>query len=67
MIDSLVSAVEILKNNWEIYEVDEMKIPIAENYRAFEKYSYRISYKIDSEKIYIIRVKHTNRNPKFYR
>jgi plasmid stabilization system protein ParE len=67
VVDSLISAVEILKNSWEIYETDEMRIPVDENYRAFEKFSYRISYKIDSEKIYILRIRHTSRNPKFYR
>jgi plasmid stabilization system protein ParE len=66
VIDSLVASVEILKNNWEIYETDEMRIPIDENYRAFEKFSYRISYKIDLENIYIIRVRHASRNPKNY-
>lgn len=66
VIDSLVSAVAILKKNWEIYEVDEMKIPFAENHRAFEKFNYRISYKIDSNIIYIIRIRHTSRNLKFY-
>ena len=67
VIDSLVTSVEILKNNWEIYEMDEMRIPIDESYRAFEKFSYRISYKIDESKIYILRIRHTSRNPKFYR
>jgi plasmid stabilization system protein ParE len=66
-LDALVSAVEILKDSWEIYETDEMRIPINENYRAFEKFSYRISYRIDPEKIYILRIRHTSRNPKFYR
>lgn len=66
VIDSLVASVEILKNNWEIYETDEMRIPIDKNYRAFEKFSYRISYKIDLENIYIIRVRHASRNPKNY-
>lgn len=67
VIDILVVSVEILKNSWEIYEIDEMRIPIDENYRAFEKFSYRISYKIDFDKIYVLRVRHTSRNPKFYR
>jgi plasmid stabilization system protein ParE len=67
VIDSVVSSVEILKTNWEIFETDEMRIPKDENYRAFEKFSYRISYKITPEIIYIIRVRHTSRNPKFYR
>jgi hypothetical protein len=66
VINSVVFSVEILKARWEIYETDEMRIPKNENYRAFEKFSYRISYKITSEIIYIIRVRHTSRNPKFY-
>lgn len=44
-----------------------MRIPNDENYRAFEKFSYRVSYKIDFDKIYVLRVRHTSRNPKFYR
>ncbi len=67
VLDALVSAVEILKYSWEIYETDEMRIPVNENYRAFERFSYRISYRIDSEIIYILRIRHTSRNPKFYR
>ncbi len=67
VIDTLATSVEILKSNWEIYEVDEMRVPIDENYRAFEKFNYRISYKIDLDKIYILRVRYTSRNPKFYR
>ena len=65
VIDLLIASVEILKENSEIYEVDEMKFPIDINYRAFEKFSYRISYRINTEIIYIIRVRHTSRNPKF--
>jgi plasmid stabilization system protein ParE len=67
VIDSIVNSVLILKTGWEIYETDEMRIPINEKYRAFEKFSYRISYKITKKVIYIIRVRHTSRNPKFYK
>ena len=67
IIDSIVNSVEILKTNWEIYETDEMRIPINENYNAIEKSNYRVSYKITNEIIYIIRVRHTGRNLKFYR
>ena len=41
VVDTLIVSVEILKSNWEIYEIDEMRVPIDENYRAFEKFSYR--------------------------
>jgi plasmid stabilization system protein ParE len=67
VIDSLTDSVKMLETNWDIFEKDEMRIPIDENYRAFEKFSYRISYKITNEFIYIVRVRHTGRNPKFYR
>ena len=67
IIDTLYESVEILKKNWEIYEIDEMRIPIDINYRAFEKFNYRISYKIDFEIIYILRIRHTSRNPKFFK
>jgi len=67
VIDSIVNSVLVLKTDWEIYETDEMRIPINENYRAFEKFSYRISYKITKKIIYIIRVRHSSRNPKFYK
>lgn len=64
IIDSLYNSVSILSTNWEIYELDEMKIPNHINYRAYEIYSYRISYKITSKEIHILRIRHTSRNPK---
>ncbi len=67
VIDSLSDSVKILETNWNIFETDEMRIPVNENYRAFEKFSYRISYKITTEFIYILRVRHTSRNLKFYK
>ncbi|WP_426486716.1 type II toxin-antitoxin system RelE/ParE family toxin [Flavobacterium sp. 2] len=41
-----------------------MKIPNHKNYRAYEIYSYRISYKITSTEIHILRIRHTSQNPK---
>ena len=66
VIDTLTNSVKILATSWKIFEIDEMRSPIDDNYRAFEKFSYRISYKITTNFIYIIRVIHTSRNPKFY-
>jgi plasmid stabilization system protein ParE len=66
VVDAIVDAVSILKTHWEIYEIDEMRQPKDVNYRAFEIYSYRISYKITIDTIYIIRVRHTSRNPKVF-
>ncbi|WP_264536720.1 type II toxin-antitoxin system RelE/ParE family toxin [Flavobacterium sp. N1736] len=64
VIDKIYNSVTILKTNWEIYELDEMKISNNGDYRAFEIYSYRISYKISTDKIQILRIRHTSRNPK---
>jgi len=66
VVDGITDAVEILKTKFEIYEVDELRIPINQNYRAFEKFSYRISYKITNDSIYIIRVRHASRKQKYY-
>jgi plasmid stabilization system protein ParE len=64
VIDTIYNSVSILKTNWEIYELDEMKSLNDGNYRAFEIYSYRISYKITPTSIHILRIRHTRRNPK---
>ncbi|RED26204.1 plasmid stabilization system protein ParE [Flavobacterium cutihirudinis] len=64
IIDSLYNSVSILGTNWEIYELDELKIPNHINYRAYEIYNYRISYKITLKEIHILRIRHTSRNPK---
>ncbi len=66
VVDALVNSVTILKNKWEIYETDEFRIPKDNSYRAFEKFNYRISYKIDLKKVYIIRIRHSSRTSKFY-
>ena len=66
VIQNIMDAVSILNKNSEIYETDEMKYSKEDNFRAFEIYKYRISYKITSDTIYILRVRHTSRNPKFY-
>ena len=64
VIDKIYNSVTILSTNWEIYELDEMKISNKGDYRAFEIYSYRITYKITLKQIQILRIRHTSRNPK---
>jgi plasmid stabilization system protein ParE len=66
VIQNIMDSVSILNKNSEIYETDEMKYSKDPNLRALEIYKYRISYKITSDTIYILRVRHTSRNPKFY-
>lgn len=64
VIDAIYNSVTILNTNWEIYELDEMKISNNGNYRAYEIYSYGITYKITPKEIHILRIRHTSRDPK---
>ncbi|WP_281234736.1 type II toxin-antitoxin system RelE/ParE family toxin [Flavobacterium gelatinilyticum] len=64
VIDTIYNSAAILQSSSEIYELDEMKIDNNGNYRAYEIYSYRISYKTTQKEIHILRVRHTSRNPK---
>ena len=74
--DSLVNAErvreEILKitknlpDHPEKYPPDKFKKANTGNYRAFEKYSYRVAYKITEQKIIILRVRHVKQEPKEY-
>ena len=63
IVETIYNSVSILKSNSEIYEWDEMKQPNTKDYRAYEIYNYRVSYKI-THLIYILRIRHTSRNPK---
>lgn len=47
----------------EIYNLDRFKNNNDGNYRAFEKYSYRVTYKVKETEIIILRVRHTSREP----
>ena len=50
----------------EIFSLDRFKKNNDGNYRAFERYSYRISYKVKETQIIILRVRHTSRLPLEY-
>lgn len=49
-----------------IFSLDRFKKNNDGNYRAFEKYSYRITYKVKETQIIILRVRHTSRMPLEY-
>jgi len=74
--DSLINAErvreEILKltrglpDHPEKYPTDKFKKSNNGNYRVFEKYSYRVTYKITEQEIIILRVRHVKQEPKEY-
>jgi plasmid stabilization system protein ParE len=50
----------------EKYPPDKLKKENPGNYRAFEKYSYRIAYKHTDQEIRILRISHVKQEPKTY-
>lgn len=63
VINKLFVSSDILENHPEIYALDRFKINNNGTYRAYEVYSYRISYRILANEIRILSVRHTSREP----
>lgn len=56
----------VLKTNPYIFEADQLKDNNDGTYRAFVVYSYRISYRFIDNRILILRIRHTSREPLEY-
>ena len=63
---TILKTISELIINPEIYEQDRFKKENDGNYRAFEKFNYRIVYRITETQIRILRVRHTSREPLKY-
>ena len=66
LINKIYNSVNILRRNYEIYRPDIYKSLNDGNYRAYEIFHYRISYKVSNDIIFIISVRHTSMNPREY-
>jgi len=55
-----------LPDHPEKYPPDKLKKDNPGNYRAFEKYSYRVAYKHTEKEIKILRIRHVKQEPKEY-
>lgn len=66
VITEIYESTEILADSPEIYKLDALKENNKGNIRAYEKHTYRISYLIEEEAIYIIRVRHARKEPLEY-
>ncbi|WP_276502398.1 type II toxin-antitoxin system RelE/ParE family toxin [Terrimonas pollutisoli] len=74
--DSLESAVKVrdelidisieLSRHPEMFPPDKYKTNNDGNWRAFEKYHYRISYRVMPTEIRVARMRHTSRSPRKY-
>ncbi len=61
--DTLLEMIGKLPSHPTRYTLDRFKLNNPGNYRAFEKYSYRVTYRHTPEEIYILRIRHVKRNP----
>lgn len=66
IIREIYESASILATNSEIYKLDTLKTNNKGNIRAYEKHTYRISYLIEEETIYIIRIRYARKEPLIY-
>jgi len=64
--EAIITEVEALVENPEKHPHDKLKSNNKGNYRAFETHSYRVSYRITSTTIRILRIRHVKQRPKKY-
>ena len=62
----LLSETRRLSDHPGLYPLDKYKRDNAGNYRAFEKHSYRISYRHTEKEVRILRVRHVKQEPRMY-
>ena len=63
VVDELTRIADQLPAQPEMFPADKFKKNNDGNWRAFEKYHYRISYLITPKEIRIVRMRHTSRTP----
>ena len=64
--ENIISRIENLVDNYNIYPIDKYKKDNDGSYRAFEVDDYRVSYRVEKSQIKIIRIRHTSRKPLKY-
>lgn len=64
--EGITNVVDSLPSNPEKHPPDKFKKNNPGNYRAFERYSYRIAYKHTEHEIRILRMRHVKQEPKEY-
>jgi len=66
IIPEILNLVKNFKFNSEIYSIDKFKTDNDGSFRAFEKFHYRVSYRVTDIDVRILRIRHTSKNPKEY-
>ena len=63
IITEVYESVSILATNPEIYKLDPLKNNNNGIVRFYEKHTYRISYLIEEEAVYIVRIRYARKEP----
>ncbi|OOQ61849.1 type II toxin-antitoxin system RelE/ParE family toxin [Mucilaginibacter pedocola] len=63
VLNTLIDCTFELSANPEKYTFDKFKKNNDGTWRAFEKYKYRISYRVMGDEIIIVRIRHTKMSP----
>ncbi|NDV14551.1 type II toxin-antitoxin system RelE/ParE family toxin [Muricauda sp. TY007] len=66
VITEIHNSVNILATDPEIYKLDTLKRGNKGNVRVYEKFSYRISYLVEENAVYILRVRYARKEPLEY-
>ena len=64
--EEILTTILRLPENPEKYSPDRFKKNNRGNYRAFEKHSLRVAYKITNKEIKILRIRHVKQEPMNY-
>ncbi len=64
VVDKIFESTRILKTNPQIYKLDNVKTNNDGTFRTYYVYHFQISYRISSNSIQILRVRHNARIPK---
>ena len=65
---AIIARLDLIKTNPLICELDKLKDPSNNEFRAFVVFSYRVTYqiKIESKEIRVLRIRHTSQEPLGY-
>lgn len=66
IITEIFDSALLLATNPEIYKLDTLKKNNKGNIRAYEKHTYRISYLVEEETVFILRVRYARKEPLEY-
>ncbi len=62
----ILHSIKALAGNPEIHPPDKYRTDQDKGYRAYELYSYRITYHVSAQEIRVLRIRHIKMNPVTY-